>query len=74
MYLPVPTGPGPSKGTWGFNFLDIRNEHVSPAAELISLFKKIFSYQLFLMISRKSAFCDYLDKFIHARGLLILHL
>lgn len=43
LRLPVPTGPGPYKGTRAFNFAAIRNEHVSVAAELISLFK-IFSY------------------------------
>lgn len=44
VHLPILAGPGPYKGTRGFNFWDIRNEHVSPVAELISLCKKIFSY------------------------------
>lgn len=46
-YLPVPTGPGSHKGTQGLNFGDIRNGHVSPTAELISLFKKYFLINYF---------------------------
>lgn len=46
VHPPVLAGPGPYKGTRGFN-LDIRNEHVSPAAELISFCKKYFLINYF---------------------------